>query len=96
LNPYQASFANAFLGDMNKPIYRYLADKKWREYDYKIINQRIQQLGIVPDVLPHFEPTAEVRLAFLDRNVAPGDFVDSKAEDATFRQRLSILVCYRG
>jgi len=91
LNPYQASFANAFLGDMNKPIYRYLADKKWREYDYKIINQRIQQLGIVPDVLPHFEPTAEVRLAFLDRNVAPGDFVDSRISEVPVKLRMQLF-----
>ncbi|KAK0742268.1 phosphatidylethanolamine-binding protein [Apiosordaria backusii] len=40
-------------GDMNKPIYRYLAEKKWRSMDYKIITQRIHQFNIVPDILPN-------------------------------------------
>ncbi|TVY53337.1 54S ribosomal protein L35, mitochondrial [Lachnellula cervina] len=46
-------------GDMNKPIYRYLADKQWRKYQRLVVVQRINQLSVVPDVLPHFEPTAD-------------------------------------
>jgi large subunit ribosomal protein L35 len=69
------------LGDMNKPIYRYLADRKWRSYQRRIIVQRINQLAIVPDVLPYFEPTADVRIAFRQRNVAPGDFIDSRVSE---------------
>jgi large subunit ribosomal protein L35 len=66
---------------MDKPIYRYLADKKWRKYQRLIIEQRIKQLSVVPDVLPHFEPTAEVRLAFRSRTVPPGEFVDSRMSE---------------
>ncbi|KAJ8069106.1 hypothetical protein OCU04_002778 [Sclerotinia nivalis] len=81
-------------GDMNKPIYRYLADRKWREYQRKVIVQRIEQFSIVPDLLPHFEPTAEVRLAFQSRNVQPGDYVDSRVSE--FPARLKVRVFDKG
>ena len=79
---------------MNKPIYRYLADRKWREYQHKIIVQRINQLGIVPDVLPIFEPTADVRLAFRSRKVQPGEFVDSRVSEVP--PRLNVQVFDKG
>lgn len=79
------------LGDMDKPIYRYLADRKWRTYQQKIIVQRIEQLGIVPDVLPYFEPTADVKLAFRQRNVQPGDFVDSRLSDVPARLKIQVF-----
>ena len=50
---------------MNKPIYRYLADRKWREYRRLIIIQRITQMKVIPDVLPSFEPSVDVKLAFI-------------------------------
>ncbi|KAF7959615.1 hypothetical protein EAE96_001231 [Botrytis aclada] len=78
-------------GDMNKPIYRYLADRKWREYQRKIIVQRLQQFSIVPDLLPHFEPTAEVRLAFQARNVQPGDYVDSRVSEYPARLKVQVF-----
>ncbi|KAB8296193.1 hypothetical protein EYC80_008976 [Monilinia laxa] len=81
-------------GDMNKPIYRFLADRKWREYQRKVIVQRIEQFSIVPDLLPHFEPTAEVRLAFQSRNVQPGDYVDSRVSE--FPARLKVQVFDKG
>ncbi|KAL3423257.1 54S ribosomal protein L35, mitochondrial [Phlyctema vagabunda] len=81
-------------GDMSKSIYRFLADKKWRSYQRKIIVQRIDQLNIVPDVLPHFEPTAEVRVAFRRRNVQPGEFVDSRVSEVP--PRLNIQVFNQG
>jgi hypothetical protein len=76
---------------MTKPIYRYLADRKWREYQRKIIVQRIEQLGIVPDVLPFFEPTAEVRLAFRQKNVQPGEFVDSRISEVPPRLKVQVF-----
>jgi len=78
-------------GDMNKPIYRYLADKKWRSYQRRIIVQRIDQLHIVPDVLPHFEPTADVRLAFSRRNVQPGEFIDSRVSEIPARLKVQVF-----
>ena len=63
---------------MNRPIYRYLADKKWREYRRKILLQRITQMKVVPDVLAHVDPVVDVKLFFGGRSVPPGDFVDSR------------------
>lgn len=76
---------------MNKPIYRYLADRQWRSYRRLIINQRVEQLSLVPDVLPHFEPTADVRLAFRARNVQPGDFVDSRVSEVPARLKVQVF-----
>jgi large subunit ribosomal protein L35 len=76
---------------MTKPIYRYLADRKWREYQHKIIVQRIEQFAVVPDVLPFFEPTAEVRLAFRTHNVQPGEFVDSRTSEVPARLKVQVF-----
>ncbi len=76
---------------MSKPIYRYLADRKWRAYQRRIIVQRINQLAIVPDVLAHFEPTAEVRLAFRQRSVAPGEFIDSRVSEVPARLNVQVF-----
>lgn len=76
---------------MSKPIYRYLADRKWRQYQRLLIVQRINQLSIVPDILPHFEPTADVRLAFKNRTVAPGEFVDSRVSEAPLRLNVQLF-----
>ncbi|KAF8852650.1 PEBP-like protein [Acephala macrosclerotiorum] len=78
-------------GDMSKPIYRYLADRKWREYQRKIIVQRIEQFGIVPDFLPHFEPTADVYLAFKGRTVQPGEYIDSRVSEIAPRLKVQVF-----
>jgi large subunit ribosomal protein L35 len=62
---------------MNKPIYRFLADQKWRKYKRLVLEQRISQLNLVPDLLPALDPVADVDLGFGRKNVAPGEFVDS-------------------
>ncbi|KAF1849552.1 PEBP-like protein [Cucurbitaria berberidis CBS 394.84] len=64
-------------GDMNKPIYRYLADEKWRKYKRLVLEQRITQLDVVPDFLPTIDLVADIDLGFGRKPVAPGDFVDS-------------------
>jgi large subunit ribosomal protein L35 len=78
-------------GDMSKPIYRYLADRKWREYQRKIIVQRIEQFGVVPDFLPHFEPTADVHLAFKSRTVQPGEYIDSRVSEVAPRLKVQVF-----
>ncbi|KAL8907960.1 MAG: hypothetical protein Q9207_001106 [Kuettlingeria erythrocarpa] len=89
------SNANALgAGDMNRPIYRYLADRKWRTQKRLLLMQRINQMHIVPDILPHLDPTAEVRLAFGRRNVQPGDFVDSTVSETP--PRLDVQVFDKG
>ncbi|KJK74666.1 hypothetical protein H634G_09977 [Metarhizium anisopliae BRIP 53293] len=79
------------LGDMNKPIYRALAEKKWRSYDYRLITQRIKQFNIVPDVLPKLEPTADVQLYFRQSKIAPGDIVSSQVSENAPRLRVQVF-----
>lgn len=76
---------------MNKPIYRFLADRKWREYDRKVNVQRIEQFGVVPDFLPTFDPTASVSLAFRTRNVPPGEYVDSRVSEVMPRLKVQVF-----
>ncbi|PHH93348.1 hypothetical protein CDD83_5902 [Cordyceps sp. RAO-2017] len=79
------------LGDMNKPIYRYYAERKWRSYDYRLIAQRIQQFNIVPDVLPKFDPTADVKLFFRELRIPPGEIVDSAVSENPPRLRVQVF-----
>lgn len=72
---------NRFAGDMNKPIYRYLADREWRSYRRALLIQRITQMSVVPDVLPTLDPTTSVDLSFGKKVVQPGEFVDSRLSE---------------
>ena len=62
---------------MNKPIYRYLADQKWRQYKRLVLEQRLTQMNVVPDLLPSLDIVADIDLGFGRKPVAPGDFVNS-------------------
>jgi large subunit ribosomal protein L35 len=66
---------------MNKPIYRYLADQKWRKYKRLILEQRVQQLNLVPDLLPALDLKVDIDLAFGRKNIAPGEFIDSRMSE---------------
>lgn len=76
---------------MNKPIYRYLADRRWRAYDRKLIVQRVQQFHIVPDVLPHFEPAADVKMFFRSHRVAPGEILPNLVTEVSPRLRVQVF-----
>lgn len=78
-------------GDMNRPIYRYLADRQWRSYKRLLIMQRISQMHIVPDIVPFLDPIAEVTLAFGPRMVQPGEFVDSRISEVPARLRIQVF-----
>ncbi|KAI0598204.1 ribosomal protein YmL35 [Biscogniauxia sp. FL1348] len=78
-------------GDMNKPIYRYLAEKKWRGMPYRIITQRIEQLNIVPDVLPKFDPVVDVQLYFRRIKVDPGEILDSRITEVPPRLKVQVF-----
>jgi large subunit ribosomal protein L35 len=79
---------------MNKPIYRFLADRKWREYRRPVLVQRITQMHVIPDVLAHMDPTADVRLYFGRRNIPPGDFVQSTTSEKA--PRLNVQMFEKG
>jgi large subunit ribosomal protein L35 len=76
------------IGDLNKPIYRHLADRKWRDYPRKILVQRINQMKIVPDVIPNVDPLLDVKIVFDNRVVQPGEFVDSRISECPCRLTL--------
>ncbi|KAL4943590.1 hypothetical protein BDV06DRAFT_189462 [Aspergillus oleicola] len=65
-------------GDMSKPIYRHLAEQKWRDYPRKILVQRITQMKVIPDVLPHCDPIVDTKLVFDKKTIQPGEFVNSR------------------
>ncbi|KAI3321744.1 ribosomal protein YmL35 [Xylariaceae sp. AK1471] len=79
------------LGNMNKPIYRHLAEKKWRGMPYRLIAQRIEQLHIVPDVLPKFDPVADVQLYFRRIKVEPGEIIDSRVSEVSPRLKVQVF-----
>ena len=48
-------------------------------------------MSIIPDVLPHLDPTAEVNLGFSRRKVHPGDFVDSRVSEVPARLNVQVF-----
>ena len=64
-------------GDMDRPIYRHLAKQKWLGRRYLILKQRLSQMHVYPDLLPPFDITYDVELAFGRKDIAPGEFVHS-------------------
>ncbi|KAH8664121.1 phosphatidylethanolamine-binding protein [Xylariales sp. PMI_506] len=79
------------VGDMNKPIYRYLAERKWRGYPFRLIKQRIETLNIVPDVLPKFEPTIDVQMYFRQYKVEPGEILNSLVTENPPRLKVQVF-----
>ncbi|KAK0626705.1 phosphatidylethanolamine-binding protein [Immersiella caudata] len=79
------------MGDMNKPIYRYLADRRWRAMDYKIIVQRINQFHIVPDLLPKFDPTMDVKMSFRGQPIRPGTTLNSRVTEVAPTLKMQVF-----
>ncbi|KAF9785946.1 phosphatidylethanolamine-binding protein [Thelephora terrestris] len=53
------------LADVSKPVYRHLAEKKWRnDGDLDLLMERVHQMNVVPDVLPSLHPSFDLRLTF--------------------------------
>ncbi|KAF2148471.1 PEBP-like protein [Myriangium duriaei CBS 260.36] len=69
-------------GDLNKPVYRHLAEKKWQSYDKKVNVQRIEQFNLVPDIVAALEPVVATDLAFDGRKIEPGQYIDSTVSEA--------------
>lgn len=61
--------------DYREPVYRHLAEKKWKDYDMLILMQRLETLRVIPDTLPTLDPKAEVELqfpGFINKWIVPG------------------------
>ncbi|KZT32151.1 PEBP-like protein [Sistotremastrum suecicum HHB10207 ss-3] len=51
--------------DLSKPVYRHLAEKKWREDGaLDLVMERVYQMSVVPDLLPAIHPTIDLRVLF--------------------------------
>ncbi|KWU44795.1 PEBP-like protein [Rhodotorula sp. JG-1b] len=62
-------------GDMSKPVYRQLAERKWRkEGDLAILMQRVTQMHVTPDLLAEINPQADVRIQVAGETIEPGVF----------------------
>jgi large subunit ribosomal protein L35 len=67
---------------MNKPIYRHLADLKWRDYERKVLMQRITQMNVIPDVLPTIDPIYSTTIRFgSNPKTAHGEIVHSSTSE---------------
>ncbi|CCG83372.1 Putative uncharacterized protein [Taphrina deformans PYCC 5710] len=53
--------------DLNMPIYRHLAQRKWQEKALRLLEQRVTQMSVTPDIIPIISPTVDVRLNFPGR-----------------------------
>lgn len=62
---------------MDKPVYRFLMDRKWREMKRPVLMQRLTQMHVVPDILPKIDPVVHVPVRFGGRDIAPGSFVNA-------------------
>lgn len=66
---------------MSKPVYRHLQDRRWRSYERKIVEQRLHQMHVIPDVLPTFNPIVQLNLRFLGKKFHHGDIVASNKSE---------------
>ncbi|KAF3359796.1 hypothetical protein VdG1_05005 [Verticillium dahliae VDG1] len=76
------------LGDMSKPIYRYLAKRRWEGYNKKIMEQRISQFHITPDILPKLTPKYDVELHFRRSKIPAGKILPSNLTEVAPRLRV--------
>ncbi|KAK6516770.1 hypothetical protein TWF506_006659 [Arthrobotrys conoides] len=72
------TYDNKLKVDPYRKIYQYWDDQKWRALKRKILMQRIEQMNIVPDILPAIDPIVDVSLRFRRRNILHGAKVLAK------------------
>lgn len=61
--------------DFTQPVYRHLAEEKWKAYDMLILMQRLETMKVIPDTMPTLNPRAQVELqfpGFINKWVVPG------------------------
>ncbi|KAK6363256.1 hypothetical protein TWF730_000699 [Orbilia blumenaviensis] len=75
------NYDNKLKIDPHRKIYQHWNEEKWRSMKRKILMQRIEQMNVVPDILPTINPIIDVSLRFRRRNVDHGAKV--LAKDAT-------------
>jgi large subunit ribosomal protein L35 len=67
-------------GQMDKAVIRHLAERAWKkDGELDLIMQRVNQLGVVPDLLPDHKPIAAIRLATSEAAIEAGSVNPSTA-----------------
>ncbi|CAG7852372.1 SubName: Full=Related to MRPL35-mitochondrial ribosomal protein, large subunit {ECO:0000313/EMBL:CCA68605.1} [Serendipita indica DSM 11827] len=67
-------------GDMSKPVFRHLAERRWRdEGKLDHLMQRIHTMNIVPDLVGDIHPSVDLDVVVGDGSIEAGVFVDPQA-----------------
>ncbi|KAG9104689.1 hypothetical protein FRC06_000075 [Ceratobasidium sp. 370] len=63
--------------DLSQPVYRHLLEQSWRRKGtLDLLMERVHQMKVIPDLLPAFHPTMDLRLSFVEgEEVVPGVFL---------------------
>ncbi|OLL21916.1 54S ribosomal protein L35, mitochondrial [Neolecta irregularis DAH-3] len=79
--------------NLERPIYRYLSQEKWKSRALPILLQRLETMNVIPDTLPSIKPIVDVKLRFPgetyeteDGWMEPGVFVTT-----TIAEKIPIL-----
>lgn len=67
--------------DLSQPIYRHLLERAWRKQGtLDLLMERVHQMKVIPDILPEFRPTVDLRLSFSQgEDIVPGIFLPVKS-----------------
>jgi large subunit ribosomal protein L35 len=55
--------------DMNRPVYRYMAQREFQKDHKSKLIERVTQMRVCPDVLEQFDPAAQVIVQYGDNRV---------------------------
>ncbi|KAK6536482.1 hypothetical protein TWF281_000714 [Arthrobotrys megalospora] len=72
------TYDNKLKVDPYRKIYQHWDELKWREMKRRILMQRIEQMNVVPDILPTIDPIIDVSLRFRRKNLLHGAKVLAK------------------
>ncbi|KAF3184625.1 hypothetical protein TWF225_005916 [Orbilia oligospora] len=72
------TYDNKLKIDPYRKIYQHWDDQKWRSLKRKLLMQRVEQMNVVPDILPSIDPIIDVSLRFRRKNVPHGAKVLAK------------------
>lgn len=63
-NPEVLHNFNTGKADLSLPVYRHLAEEKWKSHDLMVTMQRLESLHVIPDTLPTLDPKVDVKVRF--------------------------------
>ncbi|KAK6198183.1 putative mitochondrial ribosomal protein of the large subunit [Scheffersomyces amazonensis] len=83
---YNVNYNSSDSLDKSHPVYRYYLKDKWQNQGLMLTMQRLETLHVIPDTLPTFEPSVEVKVKFPHNKdpefgnwITPGDILPAFA-----------------